>query len=163
MSASLPSLSICIPNYNHGQYLPAAVNAILRQSVQPAEVVIIDDGSTDNSVQILQALAAKHPVIRFFQNEKNQGAVYTINRGIDLATSEYVFLAAADDEIMPGFLEKSLRVLAKYPQAGLCCTIGDWREVATGLNWHVGVGMTDRPAYLSPERMVELEKKGRLF
>jgi glycosyltransferase involved in cell wall biosynthesis len=163
MNGSLPTLSIVIPNFNHGKYLPAAINAIVKQSVQPAEVVIIDDGSADNSVQILQRLAAENPVIRFYRNDKNQGAVFTINRGIDLATSEYVFLAAADDEIMPGFLEKSLRVLAQYPQAGLSCTIGDWREVATGLNWHVGVGMADSPTYLSPERMVELERRGRFY
>ena len=163
MSAGVPTLSIVIPNYNHGQYLPAAVNAILKQSVQPAEVVIIDDGSTDNSVQIVEQLAAKHSVIRFYRNEQNRGAVFTLNRGIDLATGDYIFLSSADDEVMPGFLEKSLRVLAQYPQAGLSCTIGDWREVATGLNWHVGVGMADSPTYLSPERMIELERKGRFY
>src|SRR5215475_13259344 len=108
MNGKLPTLSIVIPNYNHGEYLSAAVNAILKQSAQPAEVVIVDDGSTDNSVQILQRLAAENPVIRLHQNQRNQGAVFTINRGIDLATSEYVFCAAADDVVMPGFLEKSL-------------------------------------------------------
>lgn len=67
---------------------------------------------------------------------------FTLNRGIDSACGEYVFLSAADDEILPGFLEKSLRLLAQHHQAGLSCTVGDWREEATGLNWHAGVGMT---------------------
>lgn len=160
---NLPTLSIIIPNFNHGKYLPVAVGAILKQSAQPLEVIIIDDGSTDNSVEILQNLARQHPVIQFHQNEKNQGVLFTVNRGIDLARGEYVFLSGADDEVLPGFLEKSLQVLAQHPQAGLSCTIGDWREEATGLNWHMGVGMADTPSYLAPERMVELEQAGRLF
>ncbi len=159
----LPTLSIIIPNYNHGHFLPVAVNAILKQSAQPLEVIIIDDGSTDDSVEVIQALAGQHRVIQFHQNEKNQGVLPTVNRGIDLARGEYVFLSSADDEILPGFLEKSLQILTQHPQAGLSCTIGHWREEATGLHWHMGVGMAETPSYLSPQRMVELERKGRLF
>ena len=160
---NLPTLSIIIPNFNHGHCLPVAVNAILKQSAQPLEVIIIDDGSTDDSVDIIQTLARQHPVINFHRNEKNQGVLFTVNRGIDLAQGEYVFLSSADDEILPGFLEKSLQVLAQHPQAGLSCTIGDWREEATKLNWHMGVGMAETPSYLSPQRMVQLERQGRLF
>lgn len=159
---NLPTLSIIIPNYNHGHCLPVAVNAILNQSAQPHEIIIIDDGSTDQSVETIQDLARQHPVIKFHRNGKNEGVCFTVNRGIDLAQGDYVFLAAADDEILSGFLEKSLRILAQHPQAGLSCTIGDWREAATGLNWHVGVGMAERPAYLSPQAMVELGRRGRL-
>src|SRR6185436_11843228 len=102
----LPTLSIIIPNYNHGHCLPVAVNAILQQSAQPLEVIIIDDGSTDQSVEIIQELARRHPVIQFHHNEKNEGVLFTINRGIDLARGEYVFSSSADDEILPSFLEK---------------------------------------------------------
>lgn len=160
---NLPTLSIIIPNYNHGHFLPVAVNAILKQSAQPLEVIIIDDGSTDDSVAIIQELAQQHPIIKFHRNEKNMGVLFTVNRGIDLARGDYVFLSSADDEILPGFLEKSLAVLAQHPQAGLSCTIGDWREQATGLNWYMGVGMAETPSYLSPQRMLELERQGRFF
>jgi len=159
---NLPTLSIIIPNYNHGHCLPLAVNAILKQSAPPLEIILIDDGSTDDSVAIIQNLARQHPIIKFHRNAKNEGVCFTVNRGIDLARGDYVFLAGADDEVLPGFLEKSLRVLAQHPQAGLSCTIGDWREEATGLNWHVGVGMVDRASYLSPQAMVKLGRRGRL-
>jgi glycosyltransferase involved in cell wall biosynthesis len=159
----LPTLSIIIPNYNHGKLLPTAIRAIVSQSVQPLEVILIDDGSTDDSVSVIKDLAAKHPIIRFLQNEKNLGVCPTVNRGIDVARGDYVFLSGADDEVMPGFLEKSLTLLGRHPQAGLSCTVGDWREVATGLNWHMGVGMVDAPSYLSPDQMVELDRKGRLY
>jgi glycosyltransferase involved in cell wall biosynthesis len=160
---SLPSLSIIIPNFNHGDCLPTAVKAILEQSSKPLEIIIIDDGSTDHSVEVIKGLASRHPVIRFYRNEKNQGVCFTVNRGIDLAKGDYLFLSGADDEVLPGFLEKSLRLLAEHPQAGLSCTIGDWREVSTGLNWHVGVGMAEKPSYLPPAKMLELERSGRLF
>jgi glycosyltransferase involved in cell wall biosynthesis len=158
-----PTLSVIIPNYNHGKYLPVAVNAILKQPVRPLEILIIDDGSTDNSLEVIRDLASRESLIQYYQNEKNCGVSRTLNRGIDLARGDYLFFPAADDEIISGFLEKSLRLLAQYPQAGLSCTIGDWREMATGLNWHMGVGMVEQPSYLSPQRMVELERKGRLY
>src|SRR5206468_8725963 len=114
-------------------------------------------------VEIIKGLLRQYPSLKFYQNEQNRGVSYTLNRGIDLASGEYTFFPAADDEILPGFLEKSMSLLAQYPQAGLSCTIGDWREVGTGLNWHMGVGMADTPTYLSPQQMVALEKKGRLY
>jgi len=158
-----PSLSVIVPNYNHGHCLPTCVRALVNQSVQPLEIIIIDDGSTDNSVEVIKELARAHSIIRFYQNEKNLGVSPTLNRGIDLAQGDYLFFPGADDETQPGFLEKSMTLLARYPQAGLSCTIGDWREIATGLNWHVGVGMGDAPCYLSPAEMIELERRNRLF
>src|SRR5206468_3510075 len=137
-------------------------NGLLDKSRCPDEIVVIDDGSTDNSWDIIQDYAGRHTCIRAYRNEKNMGAVFTVSRGLELARGDYVFASAADDCVLPGFFQKSMELLARYPQAGLCCTIGDWKEVETGLNWHVGVGMADTPAYLSPKRMVELERQGRL-
>jgi len=160
---NLPTLSVVIPNYNHGHLLPRCLDSILTQSVQATEIMIIDDGSTDNSVEIVEQWIKKHPSIRLLRNERNMGVVYTVNRALDLAAGDFVHFPAADDVVMPGLFEKSLNILAHHPRAALCCTIGDWREVGTGLNWHVGVGMADRPCYLSPTQIADLERKGRLF
>src|SRR5207249_4932927 len=124
---------------------------------------VMDDASTDDSVQVIESFAKRHPIIRLHRNERNLGVVSNINRGVDLALGDYLLTAAADDELVPGFFEKSLRLLGEYPRAGLSCTVGDWREVASGLNWHVGVGMCDRPSYLAPATLVELGKRGKLF
>jgi len=160
---NLPTLSVIVPNYNHAQHLPRCLNALVSQSVQPQEIIVIDDGSTDNSVEVIRGFAGKHPIIKPFQNDKNRGVTWTVNRGIDAAKSEFVYLQASDDEILPGFFEKSLRLLAQHPQSGLCCTIGDWRELHTGVHWHMGVGMTDQPAFISPPEVVRLEHQGRFF
>jgi glycosyltransferase involved in cell wall biosynthesis len=158
-----PSLSVVLPNYNHAHYLPTALTGLVNQSVPPLEIIVIDDCSQDNSVEVIEAFAQKHPTIKLVRNEKNSGVVFNLNRGLAMARGEYVTFPAADDELLPGFIEKSLRILGANPQAALCTTVGDWREQATGLNWHVGVGMTDVPAYLSPQRMEELERAGKLF
>ncbi len=160
---TLPTLSVVIPNYNHSEYLPRCLQAMQRQSVQPTEIIVMDDASTDNSVVVIESYARQHPVIRLHRNERNLGVVATINRGLDLARSDYVISAAADDEVMPGLFEKSLKLLAVYPQAALSCTVGEYREVATGYNWNMGVGVTAEPAYLSPARMVECERKGKFY
>jgi glycosyltransferase involved in cell wall biosynthesis len=158
-----PTLSVLMPNFNHARFLPKALDALARREHPPDELIVIDDGSTDNSWEIIQEFAAKYPFIRPLRNERNMGTVFTVARALDLAQGDYLYGAAADDYVLPGFFEKSMALLERFPEAGLCCTVGDWREIDTGLNWHVGVGMTDVPAYLPPQRMVELERTGRLF
>jgi len=160
---SLPRLSVIIPNYNHAHFLPRSLTAIVQQSAQPMEIIVIDDASTDNSVEVIESFAAKYPVIRFYRNEINRGSLFTVSRGLDLASGDYVLGAAADDEVLPGFFEKSLRLLAKHPEAALSATITEFREAHTGVHWLWGAGIVESPTYLSPARMVECERKGKFY
>ena len=160
---SLPALSVIVPNYNHARYLPRSLTAIVQQSVQPMEVIVIDDASTDNSVELIENLAAKYPVIRFYRNQQNRGSLFTVSRGLELAKGDYVLTAAADDEVLPGFFEKSLHLLGKYPEAALSATSTEFREAHTGVNWLWGSGIVESPTYLSPARMVECERKGKFY
>jgi glycosyltransferase involved in cell wall biosynthesis len=66
---TLPTLSVVVPNYNHGKYLEFSLPALLRQSVQPLEIIVLDDVSTDNSVEVIRRFAAQSPLIRLVQNE----------------------------------------------------------------------------------------------
>ncbi len=159
----LPRLSVIVPNYNHGKYLPACLRGILNQSAPPAEVIVIDDASTDNSMEVLTDFAARHPALRVLRNEKNQGAVFGMNRGIELAKHEYLAFLAADDEVKPGLFEQSLRLLALHPRAGLSCTISEWHDMSSGLSWFMGAGMADKPAYLAPAELVRLGQSGKLL
>jgi glycosyltransferase involved in cell wall biosynthesis len=159
----LPALSVVVPNYNHARHLPRCLAALLGQSLPPQEILVVDDGSTDDSMEVLRRLAEQHPTIRLLRNDQNRGVTYTVSRGVDEATGDFVFLHAADDEVLPGFFEKTMGLLAQHPKAGLACTAGDWRERHTGLHWHMGLGMTDRPAYITPQEAVRLEQRGRFF
>ncbi len=119
-----PTLSVLMPNYNHAQFLPQSLGAILRQSYRPMEIIVIDDASTDNSVEVIESFKAKEPRLRLMHNERNLGAEKTVNRLLEKASGEYIYLGSADDMILPGFFEKSMDLLSKYPQAGLCSTVG---------------------------------------
>lgn len=158
-----PRLSALVPNYNHAAYLQVCLEALLHQSVAALEVIVIDDGSTDNSLEVLNEYAHRHPELRVYRNERNLGVARTLNRALELARGEYVFPTAADDQVWPGFFEKSLRLLAEHPQAALSCTVCQWRFVDSGLTWHMGLGMADRPCYLSPDELVRIGRRGKLF
>jgi len=119
-SSALPTLSVVMPNYNHGHYLRGALGAILSQSVRPMEVLVIDDASTDDSVDIVREIAAHDPVVRLLVNPRNMGPFPTINRGVQEAAGDFIYGPAADDQILPGLFEKSMTLLARNPSAKLC-------------------------------------------
>lgn len=159
----LPRLSVVIPNYNHARYLERALEAVVRQSAPPFEIIAIDDASTDNSVEILERYAREHPVLRVFRNEKNRGVVFNMNRGLELARGEYITFPAADDEVVPGLFEKSMRLLAEHPKAALSCAVCEWRYVDSGMVVHAGMGIADKPCFLSPAEMVRVAKEKSLL
>lgn len=163
MSLSLPSVSVVMPNFNHGKYIRTALEAMVTQSVPPLEIIVVDDASTDDSWAIIQELATRHACIQPVRNKSNQGVVSAMNLGLRLAQGDYVHFGAADDQIYPGLYEKSLTLLRDHPLASFSCTIGDWHEVTTGFNWHMGVGMAEHPSYLAPRQLVGLEQAWRLF
>jgi glycosyltransferase involved in cell wall biosynthesis len=160
---ALPRLSVVVPNYNHGGHLRACLQALLDQSVPPDEILVIDDASTDDSMEVLAGFARTQPSIRIIRNEQNQGVVAGMNRGIELAAGKYCLFAAADDLVLPGLFERSLRLLAEHPQAALSCTISEWRDADADLRWPMGAGMANDAGYLSPDTLVELGLRGKLF
>ena len=157
-----PNLSVVIPNYNHGHCLPDCLNGIFQQSVAPLEVIVVDDGSTDHSVQVLEEFSRKHPTLRFLRNEKNQGALKAALRGLEQVKGDYIFLPSADDVVIPGFFEASLRLLAEHPQAAMSCTAAMWYDQKEELKWYMATGWADRPCYFSPDDMVKVGRRGKL-
>jgi glycosyltransferase involved in cell wall biosynthesis len=161
-SSSLSTLSVVVPNYNHAKYLETCLKGILQQSIQPLEVIVLDDASTDDSVEVIKRFAAQNPLVRLVENPKNLGAMPNVKKGVEFSRGECVFVAPADDEVVPGLFEKSLRLLAQYPQAALCCAMAEWRETFSGLVWYMAGGMGNKPCYLSPDDLVRLGKAGKL-
>ncbi len=163
MTESLPTLSVVLPNYNHSAHLPKTLESILGQSAAPTELIIIDDCSTDDSVAVIEEVARGHANVRFLRNEVNRGAVASFNRGIDEAKGEYLVMAPADDEMRPGFLEKSLRALARHPQAGACASVCQYRDMSSGLTWFLGTSLGEKERFIGPGEMVELGRQGKLL
>lgn len=150
-------LSVVMPNYNHARYLPRALDAIFAQSVQPREVLVLDDASTDDSVSVIDGYARRFPHLRLVRNEKNLGVVRTMNRGAQLAVGRFLGFPAADDFVLPGFYEKTVAVFERHPQAGLCCAydsfqFGDAGEVQPNPSgWPA-----DRADYYPPDEVARL-------
>jgi len=155
-------ISVIVPNYNHAQFLPRCLAALLNQPVLPYEIIVVDDASTDNSLDIVRTFAEKHSLIRVFPNERNLGVCLSMNRGMELAQGDWVMFPAADDEVRPGVFEQAMWMLRTHPQAGVFSGVCEWRDEAAGLSWHVGGQMPKTACFLSPAEMITLGRSGRL-
>lgn len=148
-------LSTFIPNYNHGHCIERALEGVMAQSVQPGEVVIYDDGSTDDSVQVIRKLQKRWPVIRLVEGGVNRGALIAGRMWRELVDSTWLHLLAADDAPLPGYFEKAMRLAKAYPDAGVIC--GPMRIVheVTGVEKVVGIDCWRAEQYVSPRRFLD--------
>ena len=104
-----PKTSVVIPVYNTKEYLPACLDSVLAQTQQDIEIILIDDGSTDGSLDIENAYAARDPRVRVFQQPNlRQGTAR--NRGLAEARGEYVYFMDSDDIIVPEHFETCYRI-----------------------------------------------------
>jgi len=144
-------LSVVMANRNHARCLPRALNAVLSQSVPPREVLVLDDDSTDDSVRVLEGFARRFPAVRIVRNECHRGVTETYNRGFALATGKYILPGAADDYVLPGFIEKAMDQFARHPKAGLCIAYGSCTESDSGPLIVNDPGWCERPTFFTPE------------
>ena len=112
-------ISVVIPLFNKGPYIARTLDSILIQTFQDFEVIVVDDGSTDDGAEIVRGF--DDPRIQLIQ-QVNQGESAARNRGVDEALSDFVAFLDADDEWMPNHLETILRLIEKYPEAGMYAT-----------------------------------------
>lgn len=118
-----PLVSVIVPNYNYAEYLPERLDSILGQSFQDFELILLDDASTDGSVQVMERYKAKRPDTRIVVNETNSGSPFRQwMKGIQLARGKWVWIAEADDVAAPDFLTACLAALAEHPKAVACLT-----------------------------------------
>jgi Glycosyl transferase family 2 len=116
--ATVPRVSVVVPCYNYGRFLPDCVDSVLAQRDVEVDVLIVDDASTDGSSDIADAVAETDRRVRVLHNEHNIGHIATYNRGFDEATGEYVILLSADDMLTPGALARAVALLSANPSVG---------------------------------------------
>ena len=85
------------------------------------EIIVVDDASTDNSLEIIERYAEKHPCIQILRSPKNIGVIGALTRGLNAASKKYVYFGAADDFVLPGFFSTGLDALNANSKAGLFC------------------------------------------
>ena len=118
-----PTLSVIIPVYNRERYIKQALESILAQTFIDFELLIIDDGSTDHSPEIITSFRDSR--IHFVRNECNLGIPKTRNRGIELARGKYVAFLDSDDYACPTRLERQLAAISSHPE---CAMVGCWER-----------------------------------
>ena len=144
-------LSVILPNYNNGNLIARALLALLNQTPSAQEIIVVDDGSTDNSVAVIEALQRRHPLIKLIRNETNRGIIASVKNALTVATGEYLLFAASDDFVFPGLFAHAFAALRDYPQAAYFCAgvaLLDANDRLIGLR---PVTVPRRgPGYLSP-------------
>lgn len=108
-------VSIIIPTYNYGIYLPTAIESCLNQTYKPIEIIIVDDGSTDNTKDIVKKF--NDSIIYFCQ--KNSGVSAARNRGLDLAKGDYLAFLDSDDYLTNDSIQIKMEIFQKYPDIGI--------------------------------------------
>lgn len=119
-----PLVSVVMSVYNGAEYLSDAIESILSQTMEDLEFIIIDDGSSDGSLESIKGYKSQDARIVLISRE-NRGLIDSLNEGIEKASGKYIARMDADDISMPGRLQKQVDFMEKNPNIGLC---GTWIE-----------------------------------
>ena len=124
---SHPKITVLMPVYNAESHLHEAIRSIIKQSFSDFEFLIINDGSTDRSVEIVRSY--RDPRINLVHNEKNLGLIATLNRGIHISRGEYIARMDSDDISLPRRFETQVKAMDKHGDWGIC---GSWVRILGG-------------------------------
>ncbi len=116
----LPLVSILLPAYNSESYIKQTIDSILQQTYAEFELLIINDGSTDNTSNIIDSYTDKR--IQYIKNNGNQGLIFTLNKGIELAKGKYIARIDADDICLPQRIEKQVAWMQQNTNTAVLAT-----------------------------------------
>ena len=124
---AIPKVSVIIATYNSAPYLPDAIASVLNQTFQDFEVILIDDGSTDETGHVVEPFLSRVRLI----TQTNKGPAAARNLGIWLANGDYLVFLDADDLLLPDKLKVQVEYLDQYPQINVVYSNGYYSSVAT--------------------------------
>ncbi len=127
----MPKVSVLIPSFNHAPFLNACLDGVFGQTYGDLEVVLVDDGSKDQSVAIAREYAAREPRLQVHVNEHNLGTYGTQQRALEMSQGEFVAILNSDDLWAPTKLESQVAALEAQRDARFCYTLG-WKVDENG-------------------------------
>lgn len=111
-------VSVVVASYNHAEYLEQRMDSLIGQTYQDIEILVIDDCSPDNSVEVLRRYES-HPKVKLIIREKNGGWVVVSNQGVEMSSGEFVIFANCDDACDPRMIERLVEAMHSNPTAGI--------------------------------------------
>ena len=136
-SLASPLVSVVIPTYNSAEFLIQALESVFNQTYTNYEVIVVDDGSTDNTRQVIEPYRSRLNYIY----QANQGVAVARNKGIEVARGEWIAFLDADDLFLPQKLQQQVAVFAAQPEIGM--VVSGWQianelgEITTDVKlWH---------------------------
>lgn len=114
-------ISVVTASYNYAEYIEETIQSVLNQTYNDWEMIIVDDGSSDNSIEVIQKYAEQDSRIKLFthENNANKGLKETLLLGIEKATGDWIVFLESDDMLREDYLEKKIEIAKKYPDVGL--------------------------------------------
>jgi glycosyltransferase involved in cell wall biosynthesis len=128
-STEQPLVSIIVPSHNYGAFLAESIESALSQTYSRVEVIVIDDGSEDNSSEVAGRFSDRIRLI----TQENQGLVAVLNRGLREANGTYVTVLSADDMFQPQYVERLMQALADHPTAAYAYSAMEYFGARTGI------------------------------
>jgi glycosyltransferase involved in cell wall biosynthesis len=117
-----PTVSVLLPCHDAQRFLPAALDSLLGQSYRDLEILAVDDGSIDATLEILDAYARREARMRVLSNRSHQGLIRTLNRAVGEATGQFIARLDADDVAAPERIERQVAALVRRPDIGVIGT-----------------------------------------
>ncbi len=151
--------SAILVNYNHSAYLNDALDVALNQTVSFDEIIIIDDASTDNSVDIINQRIAGIPHARLIQNEKNIGVIASVNKVTLLATGDFVYFMSADDRYSTHIMEWYRDIIATYPDISMISGNASVYNAQTGIERQFPLAFPQKNARYTAQDIDAIAKK----
>lgn len=145
-------ISVVIPTYNYARFLGAMVQSALSQTYRHIEVIVVDDGSTDDTAEVVRRFLSDSRVRVHIQ--ENQGCIRAMNKGFELSTGGFVAFCGSDDLWHPGHLQQLMEGFRQHPQAGLIFDNGEYFDDSSGRNEgrvipeHIAKDLARRPTRL---------------
>ncbi len=143
MTQPTDTISVVIPVYNGMRYLVDAVSSVFRQTYAPHEIIVVDDGSSDSSADIVRQIGVNTMIPIRYVYQVNQGPAAARNQGVDLASGRLIAFLDQDDCWLPQKLARQMDLLRRQPEAGYSITLFEVM-LEPGMN---------KPAWLRPELM----------
>ena len=140
-----PAVSVILPAYNAEDYIHQAVQSILAQTHTDFELIIVDDGSSDRTLEIARGYETAYDAVKIIANGNNRGIPQTRNIGIKAARGEYIAMQDADDASLPARLAKQTAYMEAHPQIALCGTARYAMSARGEINRRSGRLLSARP------------------